>query len=169
MKFPLIVSVLALAVVLVVGVGITEFPAYLGDDPTTCNNCHVMDGVYEGWFHGKHARWAACSDCHVPHDSFIEKYVYKGMAGMNHVFHFTLNTIPEPIRAKENTKEIVQKNCLHCHGETVAEVADGQMGAGRYCFDCHRTVAHGERGISILPYQDRGAIGIVYPKLENEK
>jgi cytochrome c nitrite reductase small subunit len=23
----------------------------------------------------------------------------------------------------------------------------------RYCFECHRSVAHGERGISLLPYQ----------------
>ena len=25
----------------------------------------------------------------------------------------------------------------------------------RYCFDCHRYVSHGERGISLLPYQDQ--------------
>jgi cytochrome c nitrite reductase small subunit len=35
-------------------------------------------------------------------------------------------------------------------------IADGQKDAGRYCFECHRGVAHGERGVSILPYQDTG-------------
>jgi len=24
----------------------------------------------------------------------------------------------------------------------------------RYCWSCHRSVAHGERGYSLLPYQD---------------
>jgi cytochrome c nitrite reductase small subunit len=28
------------------------------------------------------------------------------------------------------------------------------MSGERYCFDCHRDVAHGERGLSLLPYQD---------------
>jgi hypothetical protein len=29
------------------------------------------------------------------------------------------------------------------------------MPLDRYCFDCHRTTAHGEGGISLLPYQDQ--------------
>jgi cytochrome c nitrite reductase small subunit len=29
------------------------------------------------------------------------------------------------------------------------------MEGDRYCFECHRTVAHGERGISLLPYQHK--------------
>ena len=48
MKIPLIIGIIALAVVLGVGMVTTEFTTYLGDDPTTCNNCHVMDAVYEG-------------------------------------------------------------------------------------------------------------------------
>jgi cytochrome c nitrite reductase small subunit len=30
------------------------------------------------------------------------------------------------------------------------------MDAGRFCFECHRSAAHGERGVSVLPYQDKG-------------
>jgi cytochrome c nitrite reductase small subunit len=46
----------ALVLVSVVGVGlyVTDFTAYLGNNPSTCNNCHVMDSVYEGWYHGVH-------------------------------------------------------------------------------------------------------------------
>jgi cytochrome c nitrite reductase small subunit len=29
----------------------------------------------------------------------------------------------------------------------------GPMELDRYCFDCHRSAAHGQRGISLLPYQ----------------
>ena len=35
-------------------------------------------------------------------------------------------------------------------------VKDPKSEGGRYCFECHRSVAHGQRGISILPYQDKG-------------
>lgn len=79
---------------------------------------------------------------------------------MNHVTMFSLGNIPEPLRAKPETDRIIQADCLRCHAETVSQVADGVMDPAktgdRYCFDCHRALAHGERGISILPYQDKG-------------
>jgi len=155
MKLPLFVGLAALLVILLLGMDVTEFTTYLGNDPTTCNNCHVMDAVYEGWYHGAHQRAATCVDCHTPHD-LIPKYWVKATSGMNHVYHFTFGTIPEPIRAKEETRRIAQENCIRCHAATVEAIADGQMDSGRYCFECHRTVAHGERGISILPFQDTG-------------
>lgn len=169
MRLPLIVGILSLAAVLVVGMVVTDFTIYLGDDPTGCNNCHVMDAEYEGWFHGTHGRVATCADCHAPHDNFVVKYLYKGYAGMNDVIHFTLNDIPEPIHAKPLTHFIVQRNCIHCHAEVVSMLADGEENSERYCFECHRTVAHGARGISTLPYQDRGEQGIHYPIEEMKK
>jgi cytochrome c nitrite reductase small subunit len=155
LKVPLIVGLVASVVVIAVGLYATNFTVYLGNDPTTCNNCHVMDAAYEGWFHAGHQQWATCVDCHTPHAT-IPKYLYKAKSGMNHVTMFTLGHIPEPLRAASDTKRIVQANCLRCHSETVAEVADGQMDAGRNCSECHRSVAHGPRGISILPHQDKG-------------
>lgn len=159
MKIVLVVGIISLAVVFGVGLWATEFTVYLGDDPTTCNNCHVMDAVYEGWYHASHQSWAACVDCHTPHN-YVLKYLYKAKSGMNHVTMFTLNHIPEPLRAAEDTKRIVQANCVRCHTETVSEIGDGVMDpektGDRYCYECHRTVAHGPRGITILPYQDKG-------------
>jgi len=155
MKLPLFVGVVVLVAVLAVGMYVTNFTVYLGNDPTTCNNCHVMDAAYEGWYHASHQRWATCNDCHTPHE-LIPKYFVKAKSGMNHVSMFTLGLIPEPLRAKPETDDMIQENCIRCHSETVSAIADGQMDAGRYCFDCHRSVAHGERGISILPYQDKG-------------
>ena len=155
MKIPIVIGLVCLIAVLTVGMFTTDFTSYLGNDPTTCNNCHVMDAAYEGWYHGGHQIWATCVDCHTPH-AIIPKYLIKARHGAVHVTMFTLNLIPEPLRAKEETKNIVQKNCIRCHEETVSEIADGKMDAGRYCFECHRSVAHGERGITILPYQDKG-------------
>jgi cytochrome c nitrite reductase small subunit len=158
MKIPLIVGLIGLVIILGMGMVITNFTVYLGEDPTACNNCHVMDAAYEGWFHAGHSRVATCTECHVPHD-FVPKYLMKAYSGMNHVLHFTLGDIPEPIRAQNYTKDIIQANCIRCHAETVSDVADGAMDAGRYCVTCHRSVAHGQRGSSILPYQDKGAAG----------
>ena len=155
MRLPLIIGLISLVLVLATGAVVTDFTAYLGDDPVACNNCHVMDAAYEGWFHAAHQRWATCNDCHTPH-ALIPKYFVKARSGFNHVFAFTTGHIPEAIRAKESTRRIVQANCLRCHSETVSQVADGKMDAGRYCFECHRDVAHGPRGVSILPYQDKG-------------
>lgn len=159
MKFVVIVGIIALAAVLGVGAWATNFTVYLGDDPTTCNNCHVMDAVYEGWYHASHKLWATCNDCHTPH-AFIPKYFVKARSGMGHVTMFTIGHIPEPLRAKKSTSDIIQHNCIRCHETAVSMIADGAPDAadtgGRYCFACHRDVAHGQRGISILPYQDKG-------------
>ncbi len=155
MKLPFIIGLIALVAVLAVGMVVTDFTVYLGNDPTACNNCHVMDAAYEGWYHSSHQLWAACNDCHTPH-ALIPKYFVKAKSGFNHVSAFTIGHIPEPLRAKESTDKIIQENCIRCHSETVSMIADGQKDSGRYCFDCHRSVAHGERGISILPYQDKG-------------
>ncbi len=154
MKIPVLLVIVACLVVLAVGLITTEFTVYLGNNPTACNNCHVMDAAYESWYHANHMRWATCVECHAPH-AVIPKYLFKAKSGMNDVFHFSLGLIPEPIRAKPATKKIVQANCIRCHTETVSMVADGQADAGRYCADCHRSVAHGERGLTIMPYQDK--------------
>jgi cytochrome c nitrite reductase small subunit len=154
MKLSLVIGNLALLVVVGTGMYVSDFTAYLGDDPTTCNNCHVMDSVYEGWFHAPHKQWASCNDCHTPSD-LIHKLLTKSRSGFRHVSAFTLGNIPEAIRAIEGSREIIQQNCIRCHAETVSDIAIGQQkDVERYCFECHRYVAHGERGISILPYKD---------------
>lgn len=153
MQRSIIVALLAFVVVLGVGMYVTDFTVYLGNDPAACNNCHVMDAAYEGWYHAPHSKWAACADCHTPHD-LIPKYIVKTENGMRHVSAFVLNNIPNPIRMIPASKEVVQENCIRCHADTVDALADGQMDTGRYCFDCHRDIAHGPRGVSVLPYQE---------------
>ncbi len=154
MKLPLAIATLAILVVIGTGMYVSDFTTYLGDDPTACNNCHVMDAAYEGWFHAPHKQWATCNDCHTPSDP-IPKYLTKARSGFSHVSAFTLGDIPDAIRASDNTKQIVQQNCIRCHAETVSDLAIGQpTNTERYCTECHRDVAHGERGVSILPYKD---------------
>ncbi|MFO7623915.1 MAG: cytochrome c nitrite reductase small subunit [Anaerolineales bacterium] len=152
MKLPFYVGIVALVAVLGVGMYVTEFTTYLGNNPTTCNNCHIMDAAYEGWYHAGHKSWTTCSECHTPH-AFIPKYYVKAISGYHHVTAFSFGNIPDAIRAKESSRQVVQDNCVRCHQETVSEIMAGPQEMDRYCFDCHRTAAHGSRGVSILPYQ----------------
>jgi len=152
MKFIFLFVVIALLSVVGVGLYVTDFTAYLGNNPTTCNNCHVMDAVYESWYHAGHKPWANCNDCHTPHD-LIPKYIVKAQSGYHHVSAFLLGDFPDAIRAKQSSRMVVQENCIRCHFDTVEDVVYSAMDFDRYCFDCHRSVAHGERGVSLLPFQ----------------
>lgn len=149
--------VISLTAIIIVGVALmvaTDFTAYLGSDPVTCNNCHLMDAAYEGWYHAAHSSWATCVDCHAPH-AFISKYLFKAYSGYRHVTGFLFKEHPVILRAIPMSKDIINENCIGCHETAVEDIAFGAMNEERYCFECHRTIAHGERGISILPYRDK--------------
>jgi cytochrome c nitrite reductase small subunit len=73
---------------------------------------------------------------------------------MHDVYVFTTGQTPVMIRANEETKEWVQGNCIRCHEAAVEGILMGAQPFDRICWDCHRTVAHGQRGISLIPYQD---------------
>jgi len=155
LKFPLIIGLIALTAAVGTLLYLSNFTIYLGSDPSTCNNCHVMDGVYESWYHSSHRAWTTCSDCHAPH-ALVPKYLFKAYSGARDVAMFTVDYLPSPLRAEPLTRDILQENCVRCHEETVSMIADGQKDSGRYCVDCHRSIPHGDRGISLLPYQDTG-------------
>jgi cytochrome c nitrite reductase small subunit len=153
-KFPLIIGITVLVAALGVFAWVTDAPSYMGHEPSTCNNCHVMDAAYENWYHSGHEHVAECTDCHLPHQNLAVYYLYKGYSGMKDVASFTTGSYPDAIRAEPLTDSIVQDNCIRCHEETVNDIVAGAMPFDRKCWDCHRTAMHGERGISLSPYQD---------------
>jgi len=138
---------------------VTDAPAYGGSAPETCANCHVMDSQYENWYHAPHENFTECVDCHLPHDNVVVYYLEKGRQGAKDVYAFSTGNIPVQIRASEKTKGIIQSNCLRCHAQTVESIVMGVQPFDRYCWECHRTVSHGARGVSAFPYQD----AILYP------
>ena len=153
-KWALAIGLITLLFTLGLFAWVTDAPSYLGHEPSTCNNCHVMDSQYENWYHAVHARFAACTDCHLPHQNLTSFYLYKGYSGMRDVYSFTFKTYPAAIRATQQTDEIVQANCIRCHSDTVESIVAGPQLFDRYCWDCHRSAAHGMRGLSLFPYQD---------------
>ncbi len=126
----------------------------MGSAPETCANCHVMDAAYENWLHSAHGNKAKCADCHLPHDNVVNYWVVKGQTGMHDAYAFSTGQIPDAIRAKPESKAIIQDNCTRCHEASIDVVMMSPMNDNRYCWECHRNVAHGPRGISISPLQD---------------
>ena len=86
------------------------------------------------------------------------KYVDKAKNGYHHSTGFTLQpsrpdapgaklAFHEPIQIKEKNSQILQDNCLRCHGDFVHEIVRGstfQDDAIR-CVHCHRGAGHGAR------------------------
>ncbi len=153
-KVLLSIAVAATAVALGVFVYVTDAPAYAGTDPSTCNNCHVMDAQYENWYHAAHADPTSCVECHLPHDNVVNYYLAKAQTGFHDVFVFSSGQTPILIRAKPETDKIIQANCIRCHSARVDNIVNGPQPFDQNCWDCHRSVAHGPRGISIVPFQD---------------
>jgi cytochrome c nitrite reductase small subunit len=154
-----ILAIAAAAIALGFFVFVTDAPAYGGSAPETCANCHVMDSQYENWYHAPHENFTECVDCHLPHDNAVVYYLEKGRQGAKDVYAFTTGNIPVQIRASEKSKGIIQENCVRCHEETVESITMGAQPFDRYCWDCHRSISHGERGASIVPHQD----SVIYP------
>ena len=154
LRNPLFIAIAAAVIALGTFVFVTDAPAYAGTNSETCANCHVMDSMYENYYHSAHREWAECSSCHLPHDNLVNYYFEKGRQGMHDVYVFSTGQTPEVIRANEHSKEIIQENCIHCHEDAVETIMMGTQPFDRYCWDCHRNIAHGARGGSIVPYQD---------------
>lgn len=121
---------------------ISRAASYLSDDPEACINCHIMTPMYASWQHSSHGRVTNCNDCHVPHDSVARKYWFKAMDGSRHSVLFTLRMEPQVIRARSESVEVIQANCVRCHADQV-HTATVEPEFARSCIECHREVPHG--------------------------
>ncbi len=154
--------VLAILVGALVGVGSATFGyasglAYLSNDPAACRNCHIMNDQFDSWRKGPHHSFATCNDCHVP-PHFPQKYLAKGLNGYHHSMGFTFQPaspdapgardfFEEPIQIKARNSQVLQDNCLRCHGDLVHDIVRGSTWAEQAirCVQCHRAVGHGAR------------------------
>lgn len=139
---------------------ISRAASYLGDDPETCMNCHVMATEYVTWQHSSHAKVATCHDCHVPHTSLVAEYGFAAKDGLWHSTVFTMRWEPQAIRLSKGAIPIVEENCRRCHAEVISDVALTMHKPGDLrCWDCHREVPHGSvRSLSTSP-------GVFQPRL----
>lgn len=130
------------------GVGLFTFGfgngwAYLGSNPETCAQCHIMEPYLEAYERGPHREVATCNDCHMPHSNIVEKYTVKGILGFRHAYAFTTGNHPENLRASDLSANIIQASCLYCHGEMVADIHIPRTSEQEIsCVRCHSDVGH---------------------------
>lgn len=143
-------AVIAAALGIPLGLGLFTFhyakgSSYLSTDPDACVNCHIMQREYDGWQKASHKNVAVCVDCHLP-TSFFAKYFVKGENGFRHSRGFTFQDFHEPIQITPRDAEVLQENCLRCHGDMVHELVEGATTDPKsiQCTHCHRAVGHGE-------------------------
>lgn len=122
--------------------GFAEAGSYLGDDPASCANCHIMRGQYEGWVRSSHRAVAVCNDCHAPH-ALVPKYAVKALNGVRHSVAFTFGGFPEPIRITPLNRAVTEAQCRMCHAE-IAHGIDRPAAAREEvaCMRCHSEVGH---------------------------
>ncbi len=139
---------------------ISRAPSYLSDDPSTCMNCHIMAPQYATWMHSAHRERAHCNDCHVPHNNVVNKYYFKAKDGLRHATIFTLRREPQVITIREEGRQVVQNNCIRCHGNLLSDervntrsISHHHNRMERPCWECHRETPHGRvNSLSSVPY-----------------
>lgn len=132
---------------LLIGIGLFTFGyarggSYMTDDPTACNNCHVMNEQYDGWLKSSHHKVAVCNDCHTP-SGFIPKYYTKALNGFHHSLAFTTGAFPDHIQITGRNYRVSEDACMKCH----QDITDGIQGSRAHsekvhCTNCHRSVGH---------------------------
>ena len=142
-SFPILPTLAAVAAGLALGIGGYAFhyargTSYMGNDPATCGNCHVMQAHLTGWQAAPHHGVATCNDCHTP-AGFFSKYLVKALNGYHHSMAFTFGGYPDVIRARPSSSAVVEANCRRCHADLVDEVShQGETS----CIRCHASVGH---------------------------
>ncbi len=117
--------------------------SYFSSNPKACNNCHVMNEFYDGWRKSSHHAAAVCVDCHMPTGLF-DKIIAKADNGYRHSKGFTFMDFHQPIMITARNSEILQNNCVRCHGALVEGLNAGHGDRIR-CVHCHSHVGHGVR------------------------
>ncbi len=115
-------------------------PGYMKKTGTAeyCASCHVMLPEYDDWFYtGKHTQ-IQCIDCHLPNDTFINHYMWKGLDGVKDVVYFYSGLVSETIHSSSHAKKTIQANCIRCHEEMVSRISTDTM----RCWECHRKLLH---------------------------
>jgi cytochrome c nitrite reductase small subunit len=159
-KMPVILTLGVLTGVVFVVLYISNAWSYLSDDPTACMNCHIMAPQYATWEKGSHGRVTNCNDCHVPHNNFVRKYLFKASDGLRHASIFTFRLEPDVIRVKSAGIGVIQENCIRCHIRLIecnslvtVTLETVNHGDGKLCWDCHRETPHGRMSsLAEVPY-----------------
>lgn len=108
------------------------------NDPAMCATCHVMEQQVASHAASSH-RTVSCNACHLEH-GFLSGPFSEMKVGSRHLAIFVTGATPATIRARSDSRAMLQKNCISCHATTLHET-ELETG-GRYCWECHRSTPH---------------------------
>jgi cytochrome c nitrite reductase small subunit len=131
--------ILALMVGAAIVIG-SSFAMTSTDKAGFCGSCHSMSEASLTHSKSLHAK-LACNECHAPHH-LTAKIPFKTKEGMRDIHATMTKKIPDLIHSGQETRAVVQANCLRCHGAVIETV---NMTAKPHCTDCHRNVPHAPR------------------------
>ncbi|MFO7569926.1 MAG: NapC/NirT family cytochrome c [Smithellaceae bacterium] len=134
----------------VVAAGLAVGAYHQSGDARFCGSCHSMQTVHSRWEASNHRQFS-CVECHLPDTHIAGKVAYKTRAGLNDLIHETARDYPAGIGMSDESRHIVNGNCVRCHASTIADTKMASDGAD--CLKCHRYLVHG-RGL------DQGGIKI---------
>ena len=136
--------------VLAVGVGMGALHA--SGTKTFCGQCHSMKHEAATFEMSVH-RNQDCVECHLPHDNTAHYLFEKGRTGMVDMYHEMMRDYPERIKLDADARNMINENCIRCHGATMSYVGTAPEGTQDNCLKCHSKVAHGanhlEGGITV--------------------
>lgn len=121
----------------VVLTGVFAYALNYTDERQFCGSCHLMQEAARTQKMGPHAN-LTCNECHAPH-ALIAKIPFKAAAATEDVLG-NIAGKDLPIPPSKTHRDVVNKNCIACHGPVNKSVAS--MAVKPYCVDCHRGVAH---------------------------
>lgn len=117
--------------------GIFAWALNATDQRQFCASCHIMREAAVTQKMGMHAN-LACNECHAPH-ALLAKIPFKAEAGtVDFIANLQGKDVPIPPSKKQ--RDVINQNCIACHGPVNAKVAS--MAVKPYCVDCHRSVGH---------------------------
>lgn len=123
-----------------------------------CGVCHSMEPMVDSYRDNSHGGdnprgiAAACTDCHVSHESLFRHFLGKARSGTHDIWvTLTTDEMSQDWQAKreERREYVYDSGCLTCHQELESvtqnkeehsnyfnEVTDSQ------CVDCHEEIGH---------------------------
>lgn len=145
-----------LALVIITSVLLGAQVAHSADPGAGCMGCHVMHPQLDSLRKGNHAKVTTCQDCHVPHGPAAGKLYSVASDGLRHVVLSSLNAAPPVIRIHRAGAEVVQANCIRCHGVEAARTptqagqprplpqpkTSAHADSTRMCVECHGETSH---------------------------
>lgn len=129
----------------------------LANPNAACLRCHRMAPQLDSLRASSHGKVTACPDCHEPHGSGAQRLYAVASDGLRHAVLASLDAAPKVIRIHRPGAEVVQANCIRCHGAEGNHPIPDTLGlprpkpqpktsahvdASRMCVGCHGETAH---------------------------